>query len=292
MANKQYISPIQLFEFCHIDHNGDINLSRIRKQLSVEFDFAKSGFIETGGYSYNKNDIFEEIERPDFLQRLQFHERLWQNKNILGLLENNTVNINQLTESFTSFQGDKDFDEFFSPYFAGPFNNVSRKFLSAASYNDVGTLLLFEEFLQPQDREEAFKAIRIFLEDNIQVFKNINSQNYGTFLPKLQHWTRFSWYSFLDNLPDEFYYLKNKIVVDLVNFTIKLQRSHKEDCKTISYELRQLQNIPDDLKQTIYSNHKVYTNTNSSSSSTGGYGWIIGVIILLLKVVVFSRGCR
>ena len=287
MANKQYISPIRLLQHCSIDTEGEINLSRIKKQLIAEFGFAKTGFIEVGGYTYNKTDVLEEIDQPHFTERLRYHQRIWQSRHILAFLENNSASLNDLKNDFDKFQNDKVFDEFFSPYFAAPFNHVSRSFLNEGKLNELSTLLLFEEFLQPADREEAFKAIRIFLEDNMHVFKNISVANYNSFRPKLKHWRTSGWDAFINNLPDDLYEYKNGIAFELINLTVKIQKVNKQDCKAISAGLIHVQGLSNNLRETILNNDGVF----NAKASAGNYSWAIWVGIILLKLLS-TGGCN
>ncbi|MEO7524731.1 MAG: hypothetical protein ABIT58_11585, partial [Ferruginibacter sp.] len=126
---KQYTSLIRLFEHCSIPYNDEINLLRIRKQLQAEFGFSASGMIEVEGYTYNKNDVFEELEKTDFLQRLPYHIGIWENKFILAILEDHAVNLPDLKTQIRKYQDNLEFEAFFSPYFAIPFNVISRSYL-------------------------------------------------------------------------------------------------------------------------------------------------------------------
>jgi hypothetical protein len=87
LASKQYISIIRLFEHCGIAYDSEIIVSRIKKQLTAEFGIAASGIIEINHHSYNKNDVFEEIEHPDFITRLSFHRKIWNSLCLLSFLE-------------------------------------------------------------------------------------------------------------------------------------------------------------------------------------------------------------
>lgn len=287
MANKQYISPIRLLQHCSIDTEGEINLPRIKKQLNAEFGFAKTGFIEVDDYTYNKTDVLEEIEQPDFTERLKFHQRIWQSKNILSLLENNSTSLAALKNDFDKFQNDKKFDEFFSPYFAAPFNHISRGLLNEGKLYNLSTLLLFEEFLQPADREEAFKAIRIFLDDNLHVFKNISVANYNSYRTKLKHWRSSDWDAFINNLPDDLYEYKNAIAFELINLTVKIQKTNKQDCKVISAGLVHVQGLSENSRETILNNDGVF----NAKVTAGNYSWAIWVGIILLKVLS-TGGCN
>jgi hypothetical protein len=287
LANIQYISPIRLFEHFSISYDGEINIARIKKQLIAEFDFAKNGFIETRDYTYNKNDVLKEIEKDNFQHRLQYHKKIWANKNILGFLEKNTVNLETLTIDFSTFLSDKDFDSFLSPYFAAPFNYISRNLLNEKKLEDMSALLTYGYFLLPAEREEAFKSIRIFLNKNMRFLKNISKENYKSFRPKIQHWIITGWADFLNNLPDEFYSQKIDFATDLVNLTVKLQKTNKKDCISISKGLIQLKYLTPNLRETVIKNNKIYHSNQQKSN----YRWLIWGGIILLKILA-TGGCH
>jgi hypothetical protein len=62
LANKQYISIIRLLQHAEIDVESEINVARVKKQLAAEFNFSPTAIIEIDNYSYNKTDVFEELD--------------------------------------------------------------------------------------------------------------------------------------------------------------------------------------------------------------------------------------
>lgn len=290
MADKQYISIIRLLEHCGISMDEELNLSRVKKQLNAEFDFAKEGFIGIEGYHYNKHDVFEELDREDFASRMPYHKKLWEHKALLTVLEDNQLNLPDVQEEFMDFQNDNVFDAFLSPYFAIPFNHICRNFLNDKELHDLSSWLMYNDFLLPQNREEAFRSVRVFLEENMRLFKNISKENYKSFRPQIVHWIDYGWDEFLNYLPEEFYFIKNEITVELINLTVKIQKSHKKDCKAISKGLMRLNDLPPGLVDTIYNNNKAYNNTGGKSFSGGGA--LIWVGIILVKIIVSSGGCN
>ena len=284
MANTQYQSIIRLLQHSGIDIDSSINKLRVKKQLSAEFDFSASGFLEVDGYSYTKNEIFEELDHPDFETRFDYHRRLWDNKTILCFLEDNAFNYLDFNDELKHFNNDTTFDHFFSPYFSISFNYGLRSFLNDHCFEDVSRLLLFEDFLMADDREEALRPLRIYLDENLRIFRNINTENYKSFRSQIEHWTYPSWAAMLNNLPAELYDNKREIAFYLVNITVAIQNSHKKDCKKISQELTCIADLPEDLTSTIMSNHKVY----KGSTSTTNWGLMVWVAIILLRVM---SGC-
>lgn len=284
MARKQYQSIIRLLQHSGIDIDSAINVSRVKKQLSAEFDFSGSGFIDVDGYEYGKADTFEELEHPGFDERYAYHRRIWDKGAVLDMLENNAFNYFDFDDQLKSFYNDLEFDAFFSPYFSVSFNYLLRSFLNDSNFEDAGYLLLFEGFLLDIDREEAFKPLRIFLDDNLRTLRNVNADNYPGFRSKLAAWRVSYWGNVLNNLPAELYDKKAELAFYLVNITVSIQKSYKDDCKKISHELTCITDLPEDLTNTINSNHKVYTNKTEGTN----YGWIIWGAIILIKLL---SGC-
>lgn len=290
---KQYISVVRLLKHCGINPLGELNLSRIRKQLTAEFGISETGFIEVGGHTYTRHDVLEEIDRPDFQERLKYHQRIWTCPEMLNLLENNETNFSSLRDKFKLFAGDNNFDSFFSPYFAGPFNYVSRNCLTDKNFIELAQLLEYEDFLQPEDREEAFRPIRIFLDENLRLLRNVNKDNYSMMRPKISHWIEGNWHIFFNNLPHEFYDTKNDMVVLLVNLGVAVQKSNKRDAREMSDQLIGLADLPESLRSVIVSNHAAYNKTASTSSS-GGWRvvwWIFWIIIMIARASS-TGGCN
>jgi hypothetical protein len=290
---KQYISLIRLFDHCGIPADDNINLPRIKKQLQAEFGITGGGFIEVDDYSYNRHDVFEEIERPDFLQRLVFHKQIWKRPQILQLLENNIADFSgTLRSEFALLWNNKAFDEFFSPYFAGPFNYLSRTLLADTCLREMGDLLAYENFLLPAEREEAYRPVRVFLDENLKILRNVNRENYKIMRPKIVHWIGKEWHQFFNNLPHEFYDIKFDIINYLVNIGVAIQKSHRRDCRQMSEQLILLQDAPERLMEIIASNHNVYTRSSGSTWSFGwGRGFGVAWLIFMLFRVVASDGC-
>jgi hypothetical protein len=286
LANKQYISIIRLFDLCGITTGDDYNPVRARKQLQAEFGIAQDGFIEAGGFAYTRQDVFEEIEHPDFEKRMVFHRQIWERSQLLELLEQNSVNVYTISEEFEPFWGNAEFDAFFSPFFAGPFQYVSRALLTEHKLRNMGEWLKYEGFLQPAEREEALRPLRIYLDENERLLRNVKGENFKIMRPKISHWFSSSWHQMFNNLPHEFYDIKIDIVVLLINLTVAIQKSHKSDCGLLSDQLISVTDIEEHLRSTIISNHQAYSSRSGSFSNFGkGTWWVVWLFIMLLRGV-------
>ncbi|RZM05199.1 MAG: hypothetical protein EOO88_55225 [Pedobacter sp.] len=212
MANKQYTSIIRLFRHCDIAIEGQFNLSRVKKQLQAEFNIAQGGFIEVEGHTYTRHAVIEEIELPDFEQRLSFHKLIWERPNILSILEQNTGDIAALTDEFRPLWKNAEFDQFLSSYFVGPFNYLSRTLLAKAGFKELAALYAFEPFLMADEREEGLRPVRIFLDDNLRTLRNVTKENYNMMRENIAVWIDAEWNYLFNQLPDEFYERKNDLV--------------------------------------------------------------------------------
>lgn len=290
MANKQYISIIRLFNHCGIPTGADFNLPRAKKQLLAEFNMSQSGFIELEGYTYTRNDVFEEIERANYWQRMEFHNRIWSAPQMLALLEKNIFDAITISEAFQNFWDNKAFDEFFSPYFAGPFNYISRNLLANMRLDDMSALLKYEDFLQPSEREEAFRPMRMFLDENIKLFRNTSGENYKMMRPKMRQWIDERWCNFMNALPVEFYDARVFIVTRMVNIGVAIQKTYRGDCRKMSEQLVLLSDLPESLRGTIMTNHPIYLQPRFAIRFRSGF-WIIWVAFMLFRAIA-SNSCN
>ena len=258
--------------------------------MQAEFGVADGGFIEVDGYSYSRHDVFEKIENPEFPTRFNFHKRIWNSPELLQLLENNALSTT-LASELVPLMNNRDFYAFFSPYFAGPFNYLSRTLIAETELNELGKLLKFEQFLLADEREEAFRPIRIFLDENQKILRNVNAENYKILRPKFALWVDSEWFSFFNNLPDEFYEVKNEIAVRLINIGVAVQKTRSRDCRKVSEQLVLINDVPESLRNLISSNHAAYMQPRKTRISVGWRSgwWILWVVIGLARAS--ANGC-
>jgi hypothetical protein len=285
LAKKHYQSLVRLLEHSGVDLSTQVNLPRLKKQLAAEFDFSGSGFIEIDGYSYNKADVFAELDAPDFDQRLQYHIRIWKSKAVLSMLELAAFNYLDFKDEIKEFSNDEKFDQFFSPYFADSYVHVLRQYITEVRFDEVSLLLLFEPFLMSEEREEAFAPLRIFFEEQQRLLRNVNRENYPAFKKDIYIWSLPYWGRMFNNLPDELFEYRAEFAFHLVNLTVALQHKYTEDALAISTELTIMKELPADLEKTILSNHKVYKQGTGGSIS---WGWVIWIVLILLRL---AAGC-
>jgi len=228
--------------------------------------------------------VFEELEKADFETRYQNHRKIWNDLAILDMLEQNAFNYFDFDTQLREYANDESFEHFFSPYFSVSFAYLSRVFINEGRFSDLYDLLTFEEFLGEADREEAFRSLRVFLDDAIRTFRNVSKESYPNFKEEMRVWRSTSWSKVLNILPEELHDRKENICFYLINVTVAIQKTQHSTCKFISKELTNVEGLSYELEKIIKNNHKVYT----ASKSTGSYGWILWVVFILLKVL---SGC-
>jgi hypothetical protein len=227
------------------------------------------------------------LDRTDFFKRLEYHQKIWNAPHLLELLEKHSTSPFKLRPDFALLWNDSDFDEFLSPYLAAPFGNLSRNLLAEKSFGEMAELLCFEGFLLTTERDEAFKPLRLFLEEEARLLRNVHRENYGMLRDKIIHWIEGYWREFFNTLPREFYEIKIQIVTCLVNIGVEIQKERRKDCRSTSKQLAGLTDMPESLRQTILSNHAAY---NSSRFQTRNRWWLAWIIFIFIRVVA-NNGC-
>jgi hypothetical protein len=302
-------SLIRLFEYCKIDYTDaqQFAVQRAKRQINAEFSLEESGIITLDGISYNKGDILQELDRPDFWQRLPHHITLWQHKSLLNLLERDAIAIEDVDESFLSLADDSAFVAFISPWMAPAFNNIMRVLLKTPDFYNANLWLNVCTFILPEDEESAFQSLRIFLEEQLRFFKNLNRDNFSNRYAAIAPWKEQEWYLLFNNLPDLLYYFNDEFAHVLINFTVQVQHNAKTLCLAISKGLMQMNNVSYHYKKLIEENHEIYeanvaTIFNAGNNYSGSRrpvrkrshtGWIAtAIIFIIIRLLLAAKTCH
>jgi hypothetical protein len=79
------------------------------------------------------------------------------------------------------------------------------------------------------------------------------------------------------------------MIAKLINVGVAVQKTHRRDCRKMSDRLIGLRDLPEDIQQTIESNHRIYTRSTPSVSFKGGF-WIFWAIVMLFRALS-SNSC-
>jgi hypothetical protein len=278
LASSRYSSIVRLLLQFGVDIDSELNLQRIRKHILLEFAVAENGIINIDDNSYNKNDLLEEIDRENFIERWHYHKLIWERKQILEVLEDDFINLDTINDDLNLYRNDYIFKVFISPYFSYSFNSMAKSLLSPPKLGTLGLLLTYQDFILAEDMEYAFSGIEKFLKDQEKLFHNISKETYHLHSKSIAHWTSGNWSDFVNRLPNIYYLEKEEIITSLINLTVALQTKFPKETKAISRQLLYLKNIDQQYINLIVDNHKIYTYDSKN------YWWIFWVVLVLSRV--------
>lgn len=292
-------SLIRFLEYCNIDYSDKdtFSVQRAKRQVNAEFALEESGIITIDGVSYNKSDVLKELEHPDFTERLQYHVMLWNHKVLLRLLEQDAINIDDVNTQFLSLANDEGFRYFLGPLMATAFNSVMKSLLKVPDFYNAFLWLRLKVFITPEEEEYAYQSLRIFLEEQLRLFKNLNSETYTNKYNEIAPWQRQEWHLLFNNLPDSLYYFNDEFAHVLINFTVQVQRPDKALCLAISTRLLQMHNVSYNYKKLINDNHRIYLSnapvSTQRKSKSPHMGWIAtALVIVLLRLLMQAKSCN
>jgi hypothetical protein len=288
LANTQYKSIIRLLIHCDININEPLNISRIRKQIVAEFAIATDGFIVLDHHTYNKNDVLEELDRTDFEERFTMHLVIWKRKQILTLLEDDVINMDTIGQEMNDVRKDEKFIAFVSPYFKVSFNNMCRSLLYPPQLGILGVFLKMQQFIVPQDEEDAFSSVNKYLLEQERLFRNTTAQNYHLHRNDLMPWRTENCSAFLNMLPTSMYEIREDIVIHLINTTVSTQNTYSSDASAYSLEMVKLTGIDTQYRTLIFENNKVFNSSGigATTSDSKSYWWILWLVLFILRLMM------
>lgn len=263
----RYLSPIRFYTHCGVDLSDPtaINASRLKKMVSAEFAMAPDGVVTIYNFSYNKNDILQDLDNPEWEKYLGYHLTIWNTAGLLNFLETDTIHTFKARKEWFNLSEDPGFVDFISPCFAESFNNVMKIFLNPVDFDEARFWMLFLRFINQDNTEAALASTRIFLDDSIRLFKNTNSQSYWTDFAQIQPWSKQQWHLFINDLPDSLYFYKESLAESLVSLTVEIQHTDQGIAYMISTRLSQMQGLSTNLENIIKKNHEIFANNHSIS---------------------------
>ncbi len=225
-----YQSFTRVLAHCGVNTiDANLSLAQLKKIILAEFAFSQNGLLVIDGFEYNKNDILKELEDPNLQNNLRCHATIWEEKGLLDFLEQDILDMDIANSNWRKLNWDKAFVQFVSPYFAESFNAVMNHVLKEPNFSSATELNSLNGFLQDADQETAYRSVRIFLNDNTHMFRNLNEKTYSK-EPKVVVWTKQQFAPFLNSLPFSFSHQINKLAVSLINFLVTIQAKNKKYC--------------------------------------------------------------
>lgn len=292
----QYISPIRFFNHCEIPMEELSQPSILKKRIQAEFALESTGIVTIEDFSYNKQDILTEIEQPNFLQRLDFHEKIWQEPALLQLIEKSRIDFSTF-QSLHNIQVSSDFVRFISPFMIVPFDKTMKILLSNGNFKDATTWLSVQKFMEKEDMFDAFQSFTFFCEKSFFLFRNISRENYQSKLETIDIWTNKSqdWAIFFNALPEFLIEYREEISHGLTHLLVELQFPSIKRAYVISKMLLKL-NVSPTQEELIKKNNEIikkhYRNEYKPAIFSGrfaNFGWFIVLLIIRGIYVSFSH---
>jgi hypothetical protein len=286
----RYQSIIRFLEYAHIEYNvpQEFNLSRAKKLVNAEFAMQPDGIIEIETFSYTKQDLLTELERTDFIQRLENHKRIWENKSLLDLLEKDKIDLTQRPSWFHLAYAPH-FTAYVSEYFAPVFDRIMRAILAKNNLHNAAIWLDYFPFIAAENEEEALRSTRLYLNEVVKFFKNLNDESYKTREGELYMWHNSNWSAFFNKLPDSLLGYVDEIISAIINFTVRIQKSNRTMCYELSKEMLLVNNANFSLQQLVRSNHETYKKNYESRTVKGQFNSVNYIYILIVVIFWVAR---
>lgn len=259
----QYISPVRFFESLHIVVEVPCDVRRLQKLVNLEFLHSETGIVSIDGFYYNKHDLLQLLSDGNFEQNWQHHLTIWENKQLLELLERTdfsepkSTDISQLQDVLICKNHDG-FVHFVSPYFAPVFNKVSKTLLLHNAIGDLSVWMKAMIYVEPENEETALNSLRLFFDNALYFFRNINAANYKEKLTEIRKWNDSNWSSLLNVLPDYLFQYRDSIARGVTHVLVEIQYDEIYLCCQISNWLIHLNGLSDSISHTIRKNHLIY----------------------------------
>lgn len=255
-----YTPIIALLDYCNISYTDieNLNIPKIKKQITAEFGFSDSGILEIDGSTYNKNEVLNVIDANNFIAVLGYqiaikHQPKFQEFLITG---NIPKDIYKIINYYTT---DHLFISYISPYIAPLFNREMKSRLQKHNFDGAKDWLTLTSLITEEDLEVAFESTRAFLTDSIKLFKNLNKDSFVLRMDEVKPW-RYGWASLLNELPNFLLTQKEELAFKLFDFTLKIYKTNTLWAFRISSELIYLNYVTYSLSESINHNYKFFSH--------------------------------
>ena len=261
-----FIPIIRFFDYCGIDvsDTASINIPRIKKQITAEFTLSPKGIIEIDGTVFNKQDVFDILEAPDFLQILSFQQLINEHESLQLFLEKGIAD-DSLAEHVEALKQNEGFVRYISKYFAPLFNREMKRRLSQPDFESAANWIPNCQLLLTTDGEQAFQSTTTFLAENLKLFKNLNKTTFLSRKAEVSPWTG-NWAKFMNWLPDMLFAPKEELAIQLINFCVEIQNTDVAYCYLISQQMVYLDYLDAANTQLIRDNHVIYESKAASNN--------------------------
>lgn len=284
-----YKSPLHIVKNLSDDESFEINqanLVRLRKKLLADLNLSGDITLNVNGKSYSKDEIIKTIDQLLDAPDLLLHEFIYNHSFLLRYLEDETLSLNPA--AYKELVIPEDLQEKLNHLLYERIQLDLKKNISSRKFTPAKLTLRIIPFLPEQYQELLYEDLNASLTTLHSFLYEIEHSISLSHKKEIQFLSYASWAEFLNDLPDEFEYLKYDLINRTINIVVgyhKLSRHDSDLVKGISTVLTKMVCV-DEQAVLIKSNHKVFT-----AGETSDYGFLkyIGVAIIILVNVL--RGC-
>ncbi len=274
-----YKSPLHILESFDIDaiQLSHQEIIRLRKKLLAEFNLSGSTTIDINKREYTKDEIIGQIDTLKNLDDLESHLQLYKNKEILSFCEQPKKAPNPVKNLKVVFDEPETTDNFKDIVIDAELTALKIN-LKNNHYHWPHEILKFLEAIKYVGADHVFGLLDDNLRHMADFINELDKDNYNQpSISRLEFLEDADFYSYLNWLPDELEYHRTCIVVELINLTVRLQKTDIKFVNHVSNNLLYVDCEPEH-KQLIKSNNKAF---NGLSEEHSQYRWLWVVIYLI-----------
>lgn len=284
-----YKSPLHIVKNLSADESFEINhsnLVRFRKKLLADLNLSGDITLNVNGKSYSKDEIIKTIDQLLDAPDLSLHEFIYKHDFLLRYLEDETLSLNPA--AYKELVVPEELHEKLNHLLYERIQPDLKKNISSRKFTQAKLALRVIPFLPEQYQELLYEDLNASLTTLHSFLYEIEHSISLSHKKEIQFLSYSSWAEFLNDLPEEFEYLKYDLINRTINIVVgyhKLSRHDKDLVKGISSVLTKMVCV-DEQAILIKSNHKVFT---AGEETDYGFLKYIGVAIIILVNVL--RGC-
>lgn len=316
-----YYSPLHLFAELNLPIDSaslDARaLTLARKMLLAELELSPTQTIKTGAIELGKNDVLKMIEDLQKSETLPFHQAIYSDAVLLRFLETCKLEESKpqaaINDRYSKVKSivfadnptyrDAAFLTFVSPYFREAYQTILQQALYKKDRNTFRLVSQNPRFMSVSDEHRAFSRLLFFLkgkEDELDAAHKSVEAHGSVVETELAPFYHLDFIDCLNFLPEFFRSFRDAYSLSLINLGVVLHNrkyykvaqaaiQNARDLNVSEYYRNLLEKYYTEL--VVQGPNSVYTNEGSSSNSGLGWGTILGVSVLLLRLLLVGNTC-
>ncbi|HEY0066857.1 MAG TPA: hypothetical protein VGB46_05830, partial [Flavisolibacter sp.] len=195
-------------------------IHRARKKLLAEMALQDQQ-LEIDGILYTRNDVLSLLENID-ADAWKAHCTIYAHEALLRFVEKQEFDAEKFGDARNLLYNGP-FISFLSPWFAASFDTVTNDMLRQDDLDSLNKLLGYRSFILPDHEHDAYRRIRIHLDELQHMLKNLSWEKFSAGESILYFLFDDEWISFVNRLPDSFATTRDELVRLLLQVIYRFQ---------------------------------------------------------------------